>query len=105
MENELKTLPLSSELLDYYRHKLESLENDYQLILEQVDGLRVSHEETHKLTWELHKRSKEVSELQQAISDFQIALFDERKHLLRVVSENDQLKGSFLYALKKLIKG
>lgn len=63
------------------------------MVLEQVEQLRISHEETHKAQWELHKRGKEVIELQQALSDFQIALFDERKHLLRVVAENDQFKG------------
>jgi hypothetical protein len=59
-----------------------------------VESLRVSHEETHKVTWELHKRAREVVDLQQALSDFQVALFDERKHLLKVVAENDQLKGN-----------
>ncbi|KAJ1332086.1 hypothetical protein BSLG_009019 [Batrachochytrium salamandrivorans] len=30
--------------------------------------------------------------MQQALSDFQTALFDERKHTLRIVADNDQLK-------------
>lgn len=68
------------------------------LVLDQIEQLRVSHEETHQVSWELHKRSREVTELQQALSDFQVALFDERKHLLRVVAENDELKGTKMEA-------
>ena len=75
--------------------EIEALENDMQVALDQMDGLRVSHEETHQLSWELHRRSKDVSELQQSLSDFQLALFDERKHLLKVVAENDQLKSTY----------
>jgi coiled-coil domain-containing protein 77 len=107
MENDLKSellkLPLSEELLQYYRHKLgnfikylflEALESDLTNSIEQVDTLRVSHEESHKLSWELEKKSRQVTELQQAMSDFQVALYDERKQLLAVVAENDSFKGS-----------
>ena len=69
------------------------MESDFQTVLDQISQLRVSHDETHQLSWELHKRSKDIVDLQQALSDFQIALFEERKQLLQVVAENDQLKG------------
>jgi coiled-coil domain-containing protein 77 len=46
------------------------------------------------LTWELEKKSRQVNELQQAMSDFQVALYDERKQLLAVVAENDSFKGN-----------
>jgi coiled-coil domain-containing protein 77 len=69
------------------------LESDLTNSIEQVDALRVSHEESHKLSWELEKKSRQVTELQQAMSDFQVALYDERKQLLAVVAENDSFKG------------
>ena len=62
-----------------------------------MDALRVSHEESHKLTWELEKKSRQVTELQQAMSEFQVALYDERKQLLAVVAENDSFKGIIGY--------
>ena len=76
------------------------MESDLISTIEQVDALRVSHEESHKLTWELEKKSRLVTELQQAMSDFQVALYDERKQLLAVVAENDSFKGNLIYNLK-----
>jgi coiled-coil domain-containing protein 77 len=57
-----------------------------------IDTLKVPHEEHHKLQWQVHRREAEVAELQQALSDAQTQLFDERKQLLRVIAENDELK-------------
>ncbi|KAJ1342159.1 hypothetical protein BSLG_003286 [Batrachochytrium salamandrivorans] len=90
--SELKHLPLSEELLEYYRRRIESSENEFQSATQRIDQLSISHNDSHKLSWELHKRAQEVVEMQQALSDFQTALFDERKHTLRIVADNDQLK-------------
>lgn len=46
----------------------------------------------HKLEWELRKRENEIVELQKAISDLQIYLFQEREQVLRLYAENDRLK-------------
>ncbi|KAI8915140.1 hypothetical protein BC831DRAFT_516843, partial [Entophlyctis helioformis] len=102
VHNELQQLPLSEELLVYYRQRIETAEEEYQHAMEHIEQLRMSHEETHKLSWELHKRSQEVVEMQQALSDFQTALFEERKHTLRIVAENDQLKVQELKDRKKI---
>ncbi|KAK5673515.1 hypothetical protein QVD99_000955 [Batrachochytrium dendrobatidis] len=40
--------------------------------------------------------------MQQALSDFQTALYDERKHTLRIVAENDELKIQELKDRKKI---
>jgi len=60
-----------------------------------MDGCRVSHEEYFNLTRELQKKTKEVTNLQKLLSDAQLAIFDERKELLRVLAENDALKSKF----------
>jgi hypothetical protein len=52
----------------------------------------VAHTETHKMAWEVLKRTKEVNQLQQALGDFQAAVFEERKKTLAIVAENDALK-------------
>ena len=56
----------------------------------------LAHSETHRLAWEVLKRTKEVNQLQQALGDFQAAVFEERKKTLAVVAENDALKSEFL---------
>lgn len=48
----------------------------------------------HKIQWEIRQREEEISELQKALSDMQVYLFQEREHVLRLYSENDRLKVS-----------
>ena len=40
----------------------------------------------------MRQREEEISELQKALSDMQVYLFQEREHVLRLYSENDRLK-------------
>ncbi len=44
------------------------------------------------MEWEVRKRESEIVELQKAISDLQIYLFQEREQVLRLYAENDRLK-------------
>ena len=46
----------------------------------------------HKTQWELRQREEEIAELQKALSDMQVYLFQEREHVLRLYAENDRLK-------------
>ncbi|ORX87548.1 hypothetical protein BCR32DRAFT_227877 [Anaeromyces robustus] len=92
IKSEIDKLPLSQELLQYYKDKLESFEKDYEQAIKLMDGCRVSHEEYFNLTRELQKKTKEVTNLQKLLSDAQLAIFDERKQLLKVLAENDELK-------------
>lgn len=48
----------------------------------------------HKIQWELRQREEEIAELQKALSDMQVFLFQEREHVLRLYAENDRLKVS-----------
>jgi len=57
-----------------------------------MDGCRVSHEEYFNLTREVQKKTKEVTNLRKLLSDAQLAIFNERNKLLKVLAENDELK-------------
>ena len=46
----------------------------------------------HKLQWELRQKDDEIAELQKAISDMQVFLFQEREQVLKLYAENDRLK-------------
>ncbi|KAL6617321.1 hypothetical protein U3516DRAFT_812058 [Neocallimastix sp. 'constans'] len=92
LKAEIEKLPLSQELLQYYKDRLESFEKDYEKAVQLMDGCRVSHEEYFNLTRELQQKTKEVTSLQKLISDAQLAIFDERKEFLKVLAENDKLK-------------
>ncbi|XP_074727739.1 coiled-coil domain-containing protein 77 isoform X2 [Strix uralensis] len=78
----------SRELLEYYRKKIADFDEE--------------HEDLHKLQWEIHQREEEIVELQKALSDMQVYLFQEREHVLRLYSENDRLKIRELEDRKKI---
>ena len=44
------------------------------------------------MQWEMRQREEEIAELQKALSDMQVYLFQEREHVLRLYAENDRLK-------------
>lgn len=44
------------------------------------------------MQWEMRQREDEIKELQKALSDMQVYLFQEREHVLRLYAENDRLK-------------
>ena len=56
----------------------------------------------HKSQWELRQREEEIAELQKALSDMQVYLFQEREHVLRLYAENDRLKIRELEDRKKI---
>ena len=84
--------PQIHQLINFYKQKLDLASSEYSEAIEMVNQIKISHQESHSLAWEVLKRTKEVDQLQQALSDFQAAVYDERKHILKVVAENDALK-------------
>ncbi|KAG4103046.1 hypothetical protein H8356DRAFT_1645716 [Neocallimastix lanati (nom. inval.)] len=89
---DIEELPLSQDLLQYYKNRLENFEKDYEQAIKLMDGCRVSHEEYFNLTREVQKKTKEVTNLRKLLSDAQLAIFNERNKLLKVLAENDELK-------------
>ncbi|KAJ3392057.1 Coiled-coil domain-containing protein 77 [Lobulomyces angularis] len=60
----LQELPLSNDLLKYYREKLETFQTEHAILLEEVERIRVEHSEHHKTQWQLHKVTNELADLQ-----------------------------------------
>ena len=46
----------------------------------------------HQLQWDLHKKNNQLVELQKALSDAHIFLYDERDAVLQLKHENEQLR-------------
>lgn len=49
------------------------------------------------MQWELRQREQEIQELQKALSDMQVYLFQEREHVLKLYADNDRLKALLFY--------
>ncbi|ORZ40278.1 hypothetical protein BCR44DRAFT_118903 [Catenaria anguillulae PL171] len=88
----LDRLPLSEELLRYYKDRVEQNEAELQSYIQALDAIKASHEEHHRLTWELQQRADEIRSMQVALSESQAALIEERRQLLKVLAENDELR-------------
>ncbi|NXD77901.1 CCD77 protein, partial [Halcyon senegalensis] len=92
----------SRELLEYYCKKIAAFDEEHENLVKRLERYKETYDEQHKLQWELHQREEEIAELQRALSDMQVYLFQEREHVLRLYSENDRLKIRELEDRKKI---
>ncbi len=60
--------------------------------MEKLEGLRISQEEYHKMQWEGRRRTDEINELQDALSETNISLNQERKQSINLSGELEALK-------------
>lgn len=92
----------SRELLEFYRKKIAEYEGEHELLVQKLDHFKTTYEDQHKLEWELRQREDEIAELQRALSDMQVYLFQEREQVLRLYAENDRLKIRDLESRKRI---
>lgn len=92
----------SRELLEYYRKKIAEFDSEHADMVQKLEQYKMTYEEQHKLQWEQRQREEEIAELQKALSDMQVYLFQEREHVLRLYAENDRLKLRELDDRKKI---
>ncbi|XP_070558268.1 coiled-coil domain-containing protein 77-like [Ptychodera flava] len=92
----------SRELLEYYRKKIAEFDGEHEEMLNKLDNYKMTYEQQHKSQWEIRQREEEITELQKALSDMQVYLFQEREHVLRLYAENDRLKIRELEDRKKI---
>ena len=92
LNERLGQLRPSRELLEYYRQKIAEYDGEYEKLLKKLEKYKCTYEQVHKSQWEIRQREEEISELQKALSDMQVFLFQEREHVLRLYAENDRLK-------------
>jgi len=81
-----------AELLDHLRQRCADFQEERAQLIEKVEQCFVEQDEVHKLEWQLKQRTQEVRELQQALSNSHLYLFEERERLLVLQSQNDSLR-------------
>ena len=92
IEERLHRLRPSRELLEFYRKKISEYDSDYESLEQRLEQYRGSFDSQQREEIEVKRREEEISELQKALSDVQLYLFQEREHVLRLYAENDRLK-------------
>jgi len=81
-----------ARLVDYYRMRVEGFEKERIEWLERLEGLKLTQEESHKMEWELRRRTDEILELQNTLNDSNIALNHERKQVINLTEELESAK-------------
>jgi coiled-coil domain-containing protein 77 len=81
-----------AQLLAFYRDRFDAFEGERAEWLSRVGAIEVAHSDLHCVKWELKVRQEEIAELQSALSDANVQLFEEREEALKLLAENDQLK-------------
>ena len=92
----------SRELLEFYRRKIAEFDTERDEMMAKLEQYKSTYEQQHKIQWEMRQREDEIAELQKALSDIQVYLFQEREHVLRLYAENDRLKIRELEDRKKI---
>ncbi|NWW22398.1 CCD77 protein, partial [Falcunculus frontatus] len=92
----------SRELLEYYRKKIADFDEEHEELVKRLEKYKQTYDEQHQLQWEVRHLEEETAELQKALSDMQVYLFQEKEQVLRLYSENDRLKLRELEDRKKI---
>uniref|UniRef100_A0A3B5KYR4 Uncharacterized protein n=1 Tax=Xiphophorus couchianus TaxID=32473 RepID=A0A3B5KYR4_9TELE len=92
IEERLAYLRPSRELLQFYRQKIAQYDGEHEELLQMLEKFKSIAEDQHKLQYDIQEREREVTQLQNALSDMQVYLFQEREQSLRLYAENDRLK-------------
>ncbi|KAK2842030.1 hypothetical protein Q5P01_012230 [Channa striata] len=102
IQERLAYLRPSRELLEFYRQKIAQFDSEHEELLQMLEKYKGITEDQHKLQWDIRQREGEIAELQNALSDMQVYLYQEREQSLRLYAENDRLKIRELEDRKKI---
>ncbi|NXO27156.1 CCD77 protein, partial [Cisticola juncidis] len=92
----------SQDLLQYYRRRIAGFDQEHDELVRRLEKYKQTYDEEHQLHCEVRHLEEEVAELQKALSDMQVFLFQEKEQILRLCSENDRLKLRELEDRKKI---
>ena len=83
--------PLEDQL-NFYRHKMTQHESERVEWQEQADAARADIEKVHRLEQEVHDTKKQIAELQKALSDSHLSIYDEKSYLFQLQRDQQLLK-------------
>ena len=93
-------------ILNHYRDRIENNEEERRKWYNTLGKLRIPQDYEHKLRWEFKKRTDELQEIEGALKDAHIALYDYRDKITTIKEQNDHLiikQGDNSRAIKDLL--
>ena len=93
-KNNSKTINENEEkkLLDYYRIRIQAILKERIDWLKTLEGINISNENFHEKEWELYDLNDKIAQLQQSLSEANIALNNERRRIIAFNAEIDTFK-------------
>ena len=79
-------------LLAFYRQKIAQFEAERFEWMARFEQLKLSQEEKHKQEWDIRRSKNEIADLQRALSEARVKLFEEKQTLMKVAAEKSQLE-------------
>ena len=82
-------------LLDYYRMRIDGIIKERINWLNELEGINIANENFHEKEWELYNLNDKIAQLQQSLSESNMALNNERRRIISFNSEIDTFKSKF----------
>ena len=86
----------TKRLLEYYRLRIEGITKERIDWLKNLEGVNIENENFHEKEWELNKLNEKINQLQQSLSQANLALNNERRRIIAFNSEIDTFKSKYL---------
>ena len=90
-------LPLDEDtkrLLDFYRIRFEGIIKERLDMLKNLEGINIENENFHEKEWELNNLNEKIAQLQQSLSQANIALNTEKRRIIYYNSEINTFKSN-----------
>ena len=84
----------TKRLLEYYRLRMDGIVKERIDWLKTLEGINLDNENFHEKEWELNKLNEKIIQLQQSLSQSNIALNNERRRIISFNSEIDTFKSN-----------
>lgn len=82
----------NQKLLDYYRLRVEGIIKERINWLKELEGINITNDNFHEKEWELFNLNEKIAQLQQSLTESNIALNNERRRIISFNSEIDTFK-------------
>ncbi len=82
----------NQKLLDYYRLRVEGIIKERINWLKELEGINIANDNFHEKEWELFNLNEKIAQLQQSLTESNIALNNERRRIISFNSEIDTFK-------------
>ena len=87
----------TKRLLEFYRLRMDGIEKERIDWLKTLEGINLENDNFHEKEWELNKLNEKIIQLQESLSQSNIALNNERRRIISFNSEIDSFKSKYYF--------